>query len=82
MCPVFWPLTPVSSDKHVLTLGAANAPLSEAPTGDHVLLLPGFLFGGVVGAHYFFLGHGSVLLLREGVSIWKRSTEGLGKRRD
>lgn len=24
MFPVFWPLTPVSSDKHVLTLGAAD----------------------------------------------------------
>lgn len=70
MCfPVLGLQTPGSSDK-----GGVTKPPRIQDRGRRVSLLPGLALGGVVGADDGLLGDGSVLLLGEGVPVWKRST--------
>lgn len=67
---VFWLLTPVSSDRDVLTLGATNCISFLGPIKTtHVLFLPRFLFGGVISTDNFFLSNSSMLFLREGIPM-------------
>lgn len=66
---VFWLLTPVSSDRDVLTLGATNRISFLGSIRTHVLFLPQFLLGGVISTDDFFLSNSSMLFLREGIPV-------------